>query len=214
MVAAFMVLMSCKQKGSNTTSTTDSTKTTNGIKLPDIGKLNPGNNTNNNNTNTQSTGTWSKSYKDKIVGDCIAEASKNISASQAYTYCNCMADKVEAKYPNENDADTKLTESEMQAMKNDCMGTQSNNPNNNQNQSNQNNTYNNNQNNQGSWSSDEQNQFLRDCISTASNSIGNARATSYCNCMMQKIMKEYPIYSQAQNIPNDLINSWAKDCLR
>ena len=102
---AIMVLIGCKPKSKSSLEIkTDSSKSNNGLKMPDVGdlKINP----------SKSSG-WSKAFMSKNLSDCITKASNRMSASQAYTYCDCMMDKIQQKYPNENDAETKFTKEEL-----------------------------------------------------------------------------------------------------
>jgi hypothetical protein len=53
---------------------------------------------------------WAKSEREKFVSDCVSEAQKSISNSEAKSYCACMLPKIEAKYPSYADANTKTQE--------------------------------------------------------------------------------------------------------
>lgn len=50
----------------------------------------------------------------------------------------------------------------------------------------------NNSNSSGSWSQAYRSKFVQDCITKASESVGQADATSYCNCMVVKVEAKYP----------------------
>ena len=215
LIIAIMVLIGCKPrtKSSLELKTTDSSKTTTkGLTMPDVGDLKNNTSNNNNNTNT-SVSSWSKEYRNKFLQGCIGKASEKVSAADAFSYCNCMAEKVEAKYPNENEVDAKLTDADIESMKPGCLtsSTQSNSSNN---QSN--NTYNNsnsNNNNSQKWSDADQREFMNNCVPGASKTLGNTGATDYCSCMMNKIMAEYPDSKDAGNMPKDHMTSLANDCL-
>lgn len=206
--AAFMVLMSCKQKGSSSSKTTDSTKTSNGMNLPDLGS----------GLKTSSGGSWSKAYKDKFISGCISKASEKIGAGQAYNYCSCMADKVEAKYPVETEVDAKLTDADVDNMKGDCItssgasqsgtsqsgvssdqsGTSSASPGSGSN---------------AGWSYSDQKAFMDKCVSGASTSLGSSGASSYCECMLDKLMQAYPNAKDVGNVSKEQMSSLANDCL-
>jgi len=212
LIIAIMVLIGCKPrtKSSLELKTTDSSKTTTkGLTMPDVGDLK--NNTSNNNNNTNSASTWSKAFLSKNLSDCITRASNRLSASQAYTYCDCMMDKIQQKYPNENDAETKFTKEELVPIDAACLPADVN-----QNNSNDNQTNNNNQNNSNysrQWSTSDQREFMNNCVPGASKTLGNTGATDYCSCVMNKIMAEYPDSKDARNIPKDHMTSLANDCL-
>src|ERR1035437_3966560 len=134
LIIAIMVLIGCKPrtKSSLELKTTDSSKTTTkGLTMPDVGDLKNNTSNNNNNTNT-SVSSWSKEYRNKFLQGCIGKASEKVSAVDAFSYCNCMTEKVEAKYPNENEVDAKLTAADWQSLMPGCLtsSTQSNSSNN------------------------------------------------------------------------------------
>jgi hypothetical protein len=47
------------------------------------------------------------------------------------------------------------------------------------------------------WRSSDENSFMRDCKSTAVPRVGEARATEYCDCMLQKLKARYSSYMEA-----------------
>jgi hypothetical protein len=61
---------------------------------------------------------------------------------------------------------------------------------------NQNNNNNNNRNN-GRWTNADENNFIADCVRTASQRATEARAREYCTCMLGKIEKVYASYDEA-----------------
>src|ERR1035437_6749795 len=188
LIIAIMVLIGCKPKSKSLFETkTDSSKSNNGFKMPDVGDLK---------NNTNSASTWSKACLSKNLSDCITRASNRLSASQAYTYSDCMLDKIQQKYPNENDAETKFTKEELVPIDAACLPADVNKNNSNDNQTNNNNQNNSNYSRQ--WSTSEQNEFLDGCTPGASKSLGDG-ANVYCNCMLQKLMKEYPNLQDAGN---------------
>jgi hypothetical protein len=48
-----------------------------------------------------------------------------------------------------------------------------------------------------SWSSSEENKFMRVCEGTATEKVGAARANEYCDCVLQKLKRIYPSYADA-----------------
>ena len=214
-VIAMMLLIGCKPKSSSTTDTkTDTSKSNHGLKMPDIGDLKT-----TTPTTTTTSGNWSKEYRNKFLQTCIGKASEKVSAADAFSYCSCMTEKVEAKYPNENEVDSKLTDSDIESMRPGCVTSNSNstqsNPSTNQNNSNNSNNYNNSNNsNSGSWTASEQREFMDNCTPGASKSLGTSAATDYCDCMMKKLMQEYPNSADAGNVSKTHMSSLAADCLR
>lgn len=204
-VIGMMLLIGCKPKTSSTTDTkTDSSKSNNGLKMPDLGDLKKTTPTTSSNSN------WSKEYRNKFLQTCIGKASEKVSAADAFSYCNCMTEKVEAKYPNENEVDSKLTDSDIESMRPGCVTSNSNstqsNPSTNQNNSNNSNS--------ASWTASEQREFMDNCTPGASKSLGTSAATDYCDCMMKKLMQEYPNSADVGNVSKSHMSSLASDCLR
>lgn len=216
LIIAIIIFAGCKPKSTTEIKTNDSTNTSNkGLKMPDIGDLKK--NSNNSNPNNSNNSGWSKNYRDKFVQGCITKASEQVSESQASSYCNCMVVKVEAKYPNENDVDAKLTAADIESMRSGCTtnSTQSNpnNPNqpnnyNNPNQPNQPNNY-----NSQSWSLSDQREFMDNCTPGASKTLGTNAANNYCDCMLKKLMQEYPNSKDVGNVSKTHMSSLASDCL-
>ena len=223
LIIAIMFLGGCKPKSKSSLEikTSDSSKSNNGLKMPDIGNLknnsnnsnnpnnhNNNNNNNNNNSNNLSSGSWSKAYRDKFIQGCVSKASEKVSESEAYSYCNCMAVKVEAKYPNENEVDAKLTSTDIESMRNGCL------PNSNQSNPSYNQPNNNNSNNNtAAWSVSDQREFMDNCTPGASKTLGTSAATDYCDCMMRKLMQEYPNSKDVGNVSKTHMSALANDCL-
>jgi len=168
---------------------------------------------NNNTTNS----TWSKDFSTKFMSDCVTSASAELGQAQAQTYCSCMQDKISKKYPDENDAQNKMTKEDVESLKGGCLGNQTNNnpnqnnPNQNnpnQNNPNQNNPYQTNPNqtypnqnnpNQKQWSNDDQGAFLQTCVTSAIKRMDGGAATQLCDCIMQKLMQKFPTRQAADN---------------
>ena len=206
LIIAIMLLGGCKPKSQSSLEIkTDSSKSNNGFKMPDVGDLKK----NSNNSNNSNNSGWSKTYRDKFVQGCVNKATEKVSESEAFSYCNCMAAKVEAKYPNETDVDSRLTSSDIENMKTGCLSnsTQSNpqynNPNNNPND----NT------NSQNWSMADQREFMDNCTPGASKTLGTGPATNYCDCMMKKLMKEYPNSKDVGNVSSTHMSVLANECL-
>ena len=180
------------------------------------------------NPQKSNTTSWSKDFTTKFISSCVKSASGgSLTNAQAQSYCECMADKVSKKYPNENDAD-KFTKEDAENLKGGCLPNQANNPNNpnnpnpnnpnpnnpnpnnpNPNNPNPNNPNPNNPNpnnpimpnnpNQKQWSNDDQGTFLQTCVTLAVKRMDGGAATQLCDCMMQKLMQKYPSRAAANN---------------
>ncbi len=190
-----IAMFSCKPKNSTKSTTTDSTNKT--LNLPDLNKIAPNNN---NSSNNNGSGSWSTEYRSKFLSGCISKASESATLAVATSYCECMTVKVEAKYPNETEVEAKLTSADIDNMKGGC------------NTSNQ--SQNNNQSNNSVWSSPDQKEFMDNCVPGASSSLGQAKANTYCDCMLTKIMQEYPNSQNAANMPKSRMTQLANDCLK
>ncbi|MDB5199856.1 MAG: hypothetical protein JWO92_1819 [Chitinophagaceae bacterium] len=151
----------------------------------------------------KSSDSWSKEYRSKFIQDCIDKASEKLSASKAFSYCNCITEKVEMKYPDENNV--KVSNEEIAGIKSACLvsGSAANN------QSDQSN----NSNLQG-WSLSDRQEFMDNCPSTAIKTLGTIGANDYCDCMLKKLMQEYPDSKDVGNVSKTHISALAFDCLR
>jgi hypothetical protein len=47
------------------------------------------------------------------------------------------------------------------------------------------------------WTSADERRFASDCEGTATKNVGAARATEYCDCMLQKLKNMFSSYAQA-----------------
>lgn len=64
-----------------------------------------GNNNTNTNANTNAGNGWPQSERDGFISSCVTNAmKKGQSRSVSQSYCDCMLNKMEALYPNINDA--------------------------------------------------------------------------------------------------------------
>jgi hypothetical protein len=68
----------------------------------------------NDDNNMKSAGGWPESEKTSFITSCVREAMKNGNSRQVSTsYCQCMLEKLEAKYPDINEA-AQLSEIELE----------------------------------------------------------------------------------------------------
>ena len=80
-----------------------------------------GTNTTTTTTNTTTTGqTWDEQTRASFVNNCTSESKTRMSEAAAKEYCDCMLQKIVAKYPNPADANN-MTITETQDMAKDCV---------------------------------------------------------------------------------------------
>ncbi len=63
---------------------------------------------------------WSQKEKDSMMKRCVATVSRQWNEGKATTYCSCMFQKMEAKYPDK-DSLKLLKMSEMMKMAKECI---------------------------------------------------------------------------------------------
>lgn len=63
---------------------------------------------------------WSKTEKNQFMNTCISTASKRVSQSRAEEYCSCMQEKIERKYPDYNEMNSKMTSTEVNDLAAGC----------------------------------------------------------------------------------------------
>jgi hypothetical protein len=118
---------------------------------------------------------WASSERYSFIKECINEAKGGMSEDSARFYCYCMQERMEKKYPTVDEV-AKLTEEDMQspAFQKDieeCFG--------------------------GTWGTEDRETFLDECVKTATTTVGAEKAQSYCECMLFKIEKAFPIATEA-----------------
>jgi hypothetical protein len=153
----------------------------------------------NNKSNSRS---WSKEYRTNFLQDCIDKASETVNASEAFKYCNCMTEKVEAKYPDETEADGKISAKEIQTLKAECLSMNSKESN----QAEQ-------TNNLIGWSVADQKEFMDGCTPTVNKTLGTTAASDYCDCLLKKLIQEYPDSKSVDRASKIHLSALASDCL-
>jgi hypothetical protein len=74
-----------------------------------------------NTTNTSTTGqSWDEQTKAAFVANCTNEAKARMNETAAKAYCDCMMEKIAAKYSNPADANN-MTIQETQDMARECV---------------------------------------------------------------------------------------------
>ena len=151
--------------------------------------------------NNNSATSWSKNFKKAFITDCITKASEKVDASKAFSYCDCLTDKVELKFPDENEVSEKFTNVDEENINEDCPGVK------------------------GmksivavksvlttNWSSQDKEQFTKECILNVKKNLG-ASAGEYCSCMLSKIITVHPDVKDVENVTKNQITVLAVDCL-
>ena len=143
---------------------------------------------------------WSKKFRDKLTQECITKVSQKLSATEAFRYCNCLTEKVEAKYPDEDEVQSNLSQADIESMKPDCLALTS--VQNDRSAANS----------QG-WTAEDQREWMNNCTPDAGKTLGAAAANNYCDCMMRKLIKEYPDPKDIGSVSQTHLNALASDCL-
>jgi outer membrane murein-binding lipoprotein Lpp len=152
------------------------------------------------NNKSSTTASWSKKFRDQLTQDCINKVSKTVSAAEASRYCSCLTEKVEVKYPDEDEVQSNLSQEDIENMKPDCLAltsVQNNRP----------------ANNKEGWSIEDQRGWMDNCTPGAGKTLGTSAANKYCDCMMRKLMKEYPVAKDIGSVPQTHLNALASGCL-
>lgn len=188
-IILLMVLISCKQKPDSTLNSA----------LMNVGDLQG----NADSTGIKSSG-WSKEFLTKNLKDCISKAGNSMAATDAYVYCDCMMDKIQKKYPDENDAETKFTKEELAVIRRACLPAAVNKTGE--------------KSKSGSsaavtWSAADQKQFMDNCRPGVVKVLGTGGANNYCDCIMKKLMQEYPDSREVDNVSEAHVKQLASDCL-
>lgn len=139
---------------------------------------------------------WTNKDRLAFVAACITESAGKFSRDSAAHLCYCIQERVEAKYPTVTAAtalgDSTFFSAEWQQKIRECFG---------------------------GWSSTDRNDFVTNCIATAKDHIGEVKARNYCECMLYKVEKKYPVAAVAANAltPDELAKpEWKQavnDCL-
>ena len=150
-----------------------------------------------------SSGGWSKSYRDEFIKGCIDKAAETVNASEAATYCNCMAEKVEAGYPDENEVESKLSNKVIATMKKECLTFASK----------QDRKKEGNESSLQGWPDADQKQFIDNCIPTVNRMLNANGSAQYCDCLLKKLMQEYPDSKEVDKASRSHLSALANECL-
>lgn len=133
---------------------------------------------------------WPSTERYSFISECINSAMPGLSRDTARFYCYCMLEKMETKFPDIADAskvtDNELAKPEWQKEIIECLS--------------------------GTWSGESREAFLSNCVRVATESVGEKKAQSYCECMLFKIEKMYPDEKDAAKITEEDLTSefWKK----
>ena len=65
------------------------------------------------------------------------------------------------------------------------------------------------------WTDKDKSEFVSGCLNKMIKEMGESKAKSYCNCLMDKIVKKYPNANDVKYIKYDSsVTHMAKDCLK
>ena len=64
---------------------------------------------------------WTREDKDSFLGGCVNGALKDMGETKAKSYCNCMLEKLQKRYPNASDLKYAKTDTVLYSMGRECM---------------------------------------------------------------------------------------------
>lgn len=135
---------------------------------------------------------WPSSERQTFITECIGTAKQSMSIDSSRSYCYCMQEKLERKFPDFERASKLSTDDletpEWQKEARDCLSSISN------------------------WTSKDRSDFISECINSAKASIGDAKAKKYCECMLFKVEQKYPRPEDAGDLDEETLGSpeWKK----
>lgn len=132
---------------------------------------------------------WSEADRETFIASCQAEI--DWSQDSSARYCACMLGKIEKRYPKPADAE-KLTSEKALELAKECIVQLSTTP---------------------GWGEKEKGEFMRECEKAAKANLGEAKAKTYCSCMMEKIQKEFPNAADVEKLKSEQIDKWAVECI-
>ena len=158
-----------------------------------------------NDENTGNSG-WTEKDKNFFIKDCKSSFENN-NQELADRICPCVLEKMEKEFASMNEAETKGGEAASNRIalqcKDEIIG----------------NNGNNNNSMAGGWSSNDINEFVSNCVSTAVKAgMTQELSQKYCSCMQQKLEQMYPDPKDAGNITEEQMSTpsmtaMAKGCL-
>lgn len=64
---------------------------------------------------------WTQKDKDEFINSCTNSAAKSMTETKARSYCSCMLQKVQKRYPNPGDTKYIKQDKALYSMANDCL---------------------------------------------------------------------------------------------
>lgn len=130
---------------------------------------------------------WPSEERAAFISSCINNAKASLSEDSARSYCYCMQEKIEKKYPAIAEAE-KITAEDLESPAwkkeiEDCLKPAS------------------------TWGTAERTEFVSNCVTNAKAGLGEEKAKSYCECMLFKIEKKYPNPLDAEKITAEALKS-------
>ena len=154
-----------------------------------------------NNTGGGRGGSWTDADRSEMTNSCIQSGAATMGIERAKTYCTCMQQKMEVRFPDPKDAAKVNNETmktpEMQAMVRACLKLDSNKP--------------------APWTEEQFQKYLEKCTA-GQNTQGMTedQAITYCGCMTRKVAVKYTYEVAARMTPADFqTEEWktaASDC--
>lgn len=138
---------------------------------------------------------WNDFVRQAFLATCMKEAIPLVGEKHADSYCKCMQQKVEARYPDALDVGD-LTDAQVDEFAVGCNEkadsvTMANTP----------------------WSETSRADFVDACVEGAGAELSREEAKAYCTCMQEKVEKKTVNVGGADSIPEEEINRMADDCL-
>jgi hypothetical protein len=140
---------------------------------------------------------WPSSERYTFIAECVKTAKVGMSDDSARSYCYCMQEKIEKKYPT-TDAAAKLSSADLETTEwkkeiQNCLAPAS------------------------TWSTKDRSDFLSECVKSAKEKVSEEKSKNYCECMLFKVEKKYPNPLDAGKITEETLSSpdWKKmiaDC--
>jgi hypothetical protein len=63
---------------------------------------------------------WNETSRKTFIDKCVEGSTKNMGADKANSYCSCMLEKIQAKYPVA-DSSANMTMAQMMDLAKDCL---------------------------------------------------------------------------------------------
>ncbi len=130
---------------------------------------------------------WTPADRKDFISECILNAKASMSEDSARSYCYCMQEKMEVKFPKVEEL-AKVTAEMLQTPEwkkeiKACLAPAS------------------------KWGTKEREGFMKECVASAKEGLGDAKAKSYCECAMFKMEQKFPDPDDASSITEEALNS-------